>query len=471
MTLAPSLQDRLKRAYLEEVESRLPGRGGQPEGGRLEEGAGPYPGQGAALRQLLYRILDAALDQTRQDKVLLAEDEAGWLDPELARALGRSGEEVRAFVRAEAPRLINLRRLARLLAAERPLELPEAALLEPSEERPLLASQAGKFRELLDSLRDLADNGFSVLISGASGTGKELIARRIHELSPFAAGPFLPVDCAALPPSLMEAELFGHEKGAFTGALRSRPGKIERAAGGTLFLDEAAELSLSAQVMLLRVLQERVVERLGGGRPVKVRLRVVAASSRDIEGLVAEGQFREDLYYRLATLPVKIPPLRDRLEDLPVLMDHYLTQACLETRKVRRFSPRVRQLFLSYDYPGNVRELINLIDHAVAASRRHVIDLEDLPRSLAERLISPGLDGWSQALAGLPLKPAVRPALARLLAQRQGGYLANADLRQALDCSDSTAKTLLGRLAEAGLVAPEGSRGGRRYRVATLTPG
>ncbi len=460
---------RLREVYVLALERRL-GLLDELEArpaGALAEEAAAYKNPQALLRDLLHRVVDAAVDQAAAERACLADEPAEWLDHQMALALGKTPREVRAFIHDEAPRLVNLRRLARLMAAQDWLKVPELTVVAETERGPLLAAGAGEFRKLLDTLAQVADNSFSVLIIGQSGTGKELVARRIHELSPFAEGPFVPVDCASLPEGLIEAELFGHQKGAFTGALRARPGKVEMAAGGTLFLDEVAELPLFSQVKLLRVLQERVVERLGGGRPVRVSFRLISATSRDLEEMMTGQRFRTDLYYRLATLPLYIPPLKERPEDLPALIEHYLLKASLETRKTRRFSARVLELLKGYDYPGNVRELINFINHAVALSRRHTIDLADLPGSVAAKLLA-GRSPWFEALEGIGFSGANRAAVARLLAEGQGGYITNADLRKALNCSDTTAKTALNRLAVAGLVIPEGRRGGRRYQVVEM---
>ncbi|MBW1711855.1 MAG: sigma 54-interacting transcriptional regulator [Deltaproteobacteria bacterium] len=464
-----SFIDRLKTACLDQAWETL---GPPPDsvgavGPRVEEAIGPYQSQREVLLSLVHRIVDAAAESLDKNQTRLAENMEDWLDMDLVRALGRPVEEVRAFIRTEAPRLIDLTRLARLLGDHQSFSVPERAVLPALDKPQILAGETGPFRELLNQLGQVANNSFSVLITGPTGTGKELIARRIHQMSPFAKGPFVPVDCAALPENLVEAELFGHEKGAFTGALRARPGKVELAAGGTLFLDEVAELPLSSQVKLFRFLQERVVVRLGGGRPTKVRVRVVASASRDLDQLISRGQFREELYYRLATLPLSVPPLKDRPQDLPPLIDHYLTEACLETGKVRRLSERVQELLLGYDYPGNVRELINLINHAVAVSRRNAIDLDDLPSAVLDRLLTgqPGSGDWLKVLGRVSLKSRVRQAVARLLAERAGDFITNADLRSVLNCSDSTAKTILSRLSQAGLVDPQGQRGGRRYLV------
>lgn len=219
-----------------------------------------------------------------------------------------------------------------------------------------------------------------------------------------------------------------------------------------------AELEPALQVKLLRFLAERVVERLGGGPPTTVNVRIMAATSRDLDDMVARGQFRADLYYRLATLPITVPPLAHRPGDIPVLVEHYLSQAMLETRKVRRFSPRVMELLIAYDFPGNVRELVNFVNHCVAVSRQKMIDLSDLPQPVAH---------WLTALEGLGLAAGVAPRVARFLAANQGGKVSNADLRRELDCSDTSARNIFNRLTGAGLIRAQGQRGGRRYVVAS----
>jgi formate hydrogenlyase transcriptional activator len=208
-----------------------------------------------------------------------------------------------------------------------------------------------------------------VLILGETGTGKELIARSLHAASPRHARPFVPVNCAALVPSLLISELFGHEAGAFTGAVRRRAGKFEQASGGSVFLDEVGELAPDAQAVLLRVLQERVVERVGGGEPVPVDVRVIAATNRDLGADVRAGRFRADLYYRLNVFPVAVPPLRERREDIPELAEHFLRHFAAKHGKpaARLRSETLRQL-VAHDWPGNVRELQNLIERAVIVS-------------------------------------------------------------------------------------------------------
>ena len=234
-------------------------------------------------------------------------------------------------------------------------------------------------RTLLRLIELVAPVDSNVLILGESGTGKELVARHIHELSARAGGPFVPVNCGAIPAELMESELFGHEKGAFTGALTRRVGRFEFAAGGTLFLDEIGDMSLQMQVKLLRVLQERSFERLGSNTMIRCDARIVAATHRNLEMRVREGNFREDLYYRLNVFPVQIPPLRERLSDLPLLIKHILEHQGITAGPIVRLSDEVMQRLMQYGWPGNVRELSNLFEQLTVLHGGRVVRLENLP--------------------------------------------------------------------------------------------
>jgi transcriptional regulator with GAF, ATPase, and Fis domain len=214
----------------------------------------------------------------------------------------------------------------------------------------------------------------SVLISGESGTGKEAIAAAIHKLSPRHRQPFVKVDCAAIPIHLVESELFGHERGAFTDAVERRIGKFERAQGGTLFLDEIGELPLDSQTRLLRVLQEREIERVGGNKPIAVNVRVIAATNRNLPSMIAKGDFRSDLYYRLNVFPIEMPPLRVRQEDIPLLLSHFIDRFAQQTgKRVTSIQPRLVDKLIAHSWPGNVRELQNVIERAVAVARSAVI--------------------------------------------------------------------------------------------------
>ena len=219
-----------------------------------------------------------------------------------------------------------------------------------------IIGESGRMQEVLARVKQVAPSDATVLIRGESGTGKELIARAIHFNSPRAKGPLVSLNCAALPEHLLESELFGHEKGAFTGALGQRQGRFELADGGSIFLDEIGDLSPALQVKLLRVLQERRFERLGGTRTVSVDVRIVAATHRDLEGAIKTGAFREDLYYRLNVVTIQIPPLRERREDIPPLLEHFLrTFAQKDKREVTGLTAAARDALMRYDYPGNVR--------------------------------------------------------------------------------------------------------------------
>jgi len=240
------------------------------------------------------------------------------------------------------------------------------------------------FRRMLTLVEQIADSSATILIQGESGTGKELVARTIHERSARRNGPFVAVNCAALPETLLESELFGYEKGAFTGAAGRKEGRFELANGGTLFLDEVADLSLITQPKILRVLQEGEFERLGGTRSLQVDVRIVAATNQDLSEMVKEKRFREDLYYRLNVITVRVPPLRERHEDIRVLAQHYLrVYAAKNGRKLEGFSNEALERLESYAWPGNVRELENLIERTVLLARKDRIDAEDLPEEVA----------------------------------------------------------------------------------------
>jgi len=237
--------------------------------------------------------------------------------------------------------------------------------------------------ETMETVQQAAPSSATVLLHGESGTGKELLARALHEQSQRVGGPFVVVNCAALPETILESELFGYEKGAFTGASQRKEGRIERAHGGTLFLDEVGELSPAVQAKLLRVLQEGEFERLGGHDSLQVDFRLVAATNRDLEAQIRKGAFREDLFYRLNVIGIRLPALRERPEDIPLLAEHFLDRyAAKNDRPVPHMTPEVRTALLHYGWPGNVRELENVIERAVVLDRKGVIELEDLPAPL-----------------------------------------------------------------------------------------
>ena len=247
-------------------------------------------------------------------------------------------------------------------------------------ERPFVVGPSRPMREVLDLVRKVAGLSATVLILGESGTGKELLARMIHKDSGRTDGPFMPVNLAAIPVDLVESALFGHEKGSFTGAVRQQLGKFELADGGTLFLDEIGELRPDVQAKLLRAIQESEIERIGGGRPIRVDLRIIAATNVDLEEAVRAGRFREDLYYRLNVIPMKVPPLRDRTEDLPALASFFISRYNAKFRRqVLGIEEPAMDALRAYPWPGNIRELENLMERLVAVGDHEWIAAEDLP--------------------------------------------------------------------------------------------
>jgi len=226
-----------------------------------------------------------------------------------------------------------------------------------------MIGRGAAMRAIFDKVAKTAPTTGRVLITGENGTGKELVARAVHEHSRRADGPFVKLNCAAIPSELIESELFGHEKGAFTGATQQRRGKFELADSGTLFLDEVGDMNPSAQAKVLRVLQENELERVGGGETIKVDVRVIAATNKDLSAEIAAGRFREDLYYRLAVVPIELPPLRARREDIPSLVEHFLAQACTDNgRRAKKVAPSAMTLMMQHEWPGNVRELKNVVE-------------------------------------------------------------------------------------------------------------
>lgn len=246
----------------------------------------------------------------------------------------------------------------------------------------LVASLVGKgmrIQEIRYLVEQVADSNANVLILGESGTGKEVVARAIHEVSKRNKGPFVPVNCGAIPADLLESELFGHEKGAFTGAFSSRKGRFELAAGGTLFLDEIGDMPMPMQVKLLRVLQERTFERVGGVKSIQADVRIVAATHRRLEDMIVEGKFREDLFYRLNVFPIEKPALRDRREDIPLLLQELLARLETEHKATLRFTQRALDSLMKHEWPGNIRELSNLLERLLILHSNKIIDVMELP--------------------------------------------------------------------------------------------
>jgi len=307
-----------------------------------------------------------------------------------------------------------------------------------------IVASDGRMLDVLETVRKVAASNATVMIFGESGTGKELIARAIHDLSDRATKPFVSVSAGALPETLLESELFGYEKGAFTGAMTPKPGRFEMANGGTLFLDEIGDISPATQVKLLRVLQERRFERLGGTRSIDVDVRVVAATNQDLQQLIADGDFREDLYYRLNVVPVTLPPLRQRAGDIPLLVAHFLEKYHAGTKSL---SADALQALSTYQWPGNIRELENTIERIVILSHGDEIDVDELPAEVRAGVCGPEriASGFGLPEEGVDLEE-VELDLVRQALDRSGSSVPKAAKLLGL-----TTKTLEARMQRLGL--------------------
>jgi sigma-54 specific flagellar transcriptional regulator A len=293
-------------------------------------------------------------------------------------------EQLAASATLAGASLVRLPSPARYRDLARALAEAEALAARPYDVPPLLSTfrpsgASSAIRAVHRLVEQVAPYDTNVLVLGESGTGKEMVARHVHELSPRSAKPFVPVNCGAIPAELLESELFGHEKGAFTGAISARIGRLELAAGGTLFLDEIGDMSLHMQVKLLRVLQERTFERVGGSRTLKADVRIIAATHRNLEAAIAAGSFREDLYYRLNVFPIQMPRVADRIDDLPSLTEQLLVRIERLTGTRIELTERAVAALAAYDWPGNVRELANLLERLVILHRGGRVDAMDLP--------------------------------------------------------------------------------------------
>jgi two-component system, NtrC family, response regulator AtoC len=261
-----------------------------------------------------------------------------------------------------------------------------------------IVGNSAAMQQMFDTIRQAAPTQATVLLQGESGTGKELVAHAIHRLSPRASGPFVAVHCAALAATLLESELFGHEKGSFTGAVARRRGRFELADGGTLFLDEISEIALSLQVKLLRVLEERTFERVGGDETVETDIRLIVATNRNLKALVAEGKFREDLFFRLDVVNINLPPLRERLDDVPLLSSHFLDEFKKKNNKnIEGFTPEAVNILAAYSWPGNVRELRNTVEKMVVLTRGSRLTARDIPPGIRDAVR--GVTGTAGAYA------------------------------------------------------------------------
>ncbi len=282
-----------------------------------------------------------------------------------------------------------------------------------------LIAQSQKMKELLKTVDKIAASHASVLIEGESGTGKELIARRIHELSPRSQQPFVAVHCAALTETLLSSELFGHEKGSFTGATERKKGRFERAHGGSLFLDEIGEISRETQVKLLRVLQEGELERVGGTKTIKVDVRLIAATNKTLLDEVKQQRFREDLYYRINVIYLKVPPLRERKEDIPPLVENFIRQcSALNAKKITGIEPDALKSLMSYDWPGNIRELKNVVERMIVLSSGDKLTLEHVPDEFKQDRAAPASQGF---LAGGNRITDLEKELIQKVLQESGG--------------------------------------------------
>ncbi|MFC1884779.1 sigma-54-dependent transcriptional regulator [Thermodesulfobacteriota bacterium] len=301
---------------------------------------------------------------------------------------------------------------------------------------------------LLETVAQVAPSEATVLITGDSGTGKELIAGAIHYNSQRKEGPFVKMNCAAVTETLLESELFGHEKGSFTGATRRKEGKFVQADGGSLFLDEIGEMSLSMQVKFLRALQEREITRVGGEDVIKVDVRVIAATNKDLKEAIEKGTFREDLYYRLDVVTLKVPPLKDRKEDIPLLAQHFLENFAQKNHKsVKGFTPQAMDSMLKYGWPGNVRELMNAIERAVVLSRGDYLDILDLPFTPGENVsVEPSMSPGAINPANLPLEEVEKATVLQTL-ESAGGNKSETARRLGI-----TRKTLHKKLKKYGLM-------------------
>jgi two-component system response regulator HydG len=307
-----------------------------------------------------------------------------------------------------------------------------------------IIGKSAKMRELFDMLATVAPTEATVLILGESGTGKEIIANAIHQNSPRRERSYVKVNCAALPETLLESELFGHEKGAFTGAIEKKKGRFERADGGTIFLDEIGEMSLTTQTKILRVLQEREFEPVGGTKTIKVDVRIIAATNKNLEEEVKRGKFREDLYYRVNVVPITIPPLRERAEDVPMLAAHFLRlYGEKNKRMLKGFADGVLDALMRYEWPGNVRELENIVERTVIMSRGDTITFADLPPAIANKQLP--VTVVTQTSPAISLKDVERKTITKVL-QQTGGNRTKAAVLLGI-----TRKTLQNKIKEYGI--------------------
>jgi len=314
-----------------------------------------------------------------------------------------------------------------------------------------IIGSSAAMRRVYEQIEKVLSSDITVFVSGESGTGKELVAKAIHYGSLRSDEPFIDVNCAAIPEGLQESELFGHEKGAFTGALATHPGKFEQAAGGTVFLDEIGEMSPSAQARLLRVLQERCLQRVGGTKTINLNVRVISASNRDLESMVADGSFRQDLFYRLVVFPIDLPPLRQRSEDIPLLVEHFIEKYARDAATgVNGIQPGAIEALRDHTWPGNVRELENVIHRSLLLADGPAIGLDDLPPGLGAGASGPASDSSAPISVAMSLDELEKAAIEKAL-KRHGGNLS--DVARQLEIGRST---LYRKLEQYGLREKKG---------------
>jgi two-component system response regulator HydG len=310
-----------------------------------------------------------------------------------------------------------------------------------------IIGRSAPMMRLMETVAQVAPSEATVLITGESGTGKEMIAGAIHFNSPRKDGPFVKINCAAITETLLESELFGHEKGAFTGAHRQKEGRFRQAHGGSLFLDEISEMSLAMQVKLLRVLQEREITRVGGEEVIKVNVRIIAATNKDLAREIEEGRFREDLYYRLNVVALEMPPLRERREDIPLLAQHFLEALSRDNRKnIKGFTPQAMDRLMKYDWPGNVRELMNAVERGVILSRSEYLDEEVLSLISSDESSFQDISSGDGANANMPLDEVEKTTILKTL-ESAGGNKSEAARRLGI-----TRRTLHKRLKLYGVM-------------------
>ena len=376
----------------------------------------------------------------------------GTVERAIEAMKGGAAEFLEKPVSLELLRLVVRRCLERVALRQEVARLRGAVRAAEGQGR--LVGRGPAMQKVFALIQTISQVDSTVVVLGETGTGKELVARELHALSERRAKPFVAVACGALPETLLESELFGHDRGAFTGATRARPGKFEAAQGGTIFLDEIGDISPAVQLRLLRVLQEKEIERLGETRPTKVDVRVVSATHRDLEALTREGKFREDLFYRLHVLPVRIPPLRERPEDIPLLAAHFLARFAERFRKpLAGIAPAALQALVAYPWPGNVRELEHAIERAVIMSAG--TELTEIPLGQAA---GTG-DGRDPAGAGVAVDLSLPFAHVRRLAleQAEGAYLRGllalhrGNLAAVARAARINARTLYEKMREYGL--------------------